>query len=88
MANNSERIYTVFIRNWWKRNPAFPRGLEPDPLARKTTLRRGLTEEEARQYCNEWNATHEPGRLSRKAEFTSRQGGNDERINDDEIRPL
>lgn len=70
-ADDNPRIYTVFVRNWWKRNPAWPNGLEPDPTARKTTIRRGLTYAEARQLCAEWNSTHRPGRLSRKAEFTS-----------------
>lgn len=61
--------YRVFVRNWWKRNPAWPKGLEPDGGARKTTLARGLTFEEARERCREYNGTHDPGPLSRKAEF-------------------
>lgn len=63
--------YKVFVRNWWKNNPAWPGGLEPHPTARKTTLRRGLTEEEALQFCKEYAQTHKPGRLSRKAEYTA-----------------
>ena len=63
--------YSVFIRNWWKENPSWPDGLEPDGTATKHYLERDIsTEEEARAIAKEYNATHEPGRLSRKAEFT------------------
>ena len=61
----------VFTRNWWKPNPSWPNGLEPAPTAHKKYLAYGLTEEEARAYCQEYNDTHDPGRLSRKAEFES-----------------
>lgn len=62
--------YRVFVRNWWKPNPAWPGGLEPDPGARKTTIARSVeTEEEARQLAKSYNSTRKPGRLSRKAEF-------------------
>ena len=70
--SDTPRIYIVFVRNWWKRNKAWPNGLEPDPGARKTTLRKGLTEAEAYQFCQEYNRTHAPGKLSRKAEYTAR----------------
>ena len=63
--------YRVFVRNWWKRNPNYPGGLEPCP-GRKTVIRRRVdTAEEARRICREYNDTHDPGRLSRKAEFES-----------------
>lgn len=62
--------YTVFVRSWWRHNPSWPNGLEPYP-GRKKILRRNLTESEARQMCREYNATHTPGRLSRKAEYES-----------------
>ena len=62
--------YKVFVRNWWKHNPSWPNGLEPDAGARKTTLRRGLTEEEALQLCRWYNENHKSGKLSRKAEYT------------------
>ena len=62
--------YRVFVRNWWKENPSWPNGLEPDPTANKHTLNsRVETEEEAREIAQEYNRTHKPGRLSRKAEF-------------------
>lgn len=74
--------YKVFVRNWWRKNPnwkpsLFNRrrtwqngGLIPDPGARKTTLRTGLTEAEAWQLCQDYEKTHAPGLLSRKAEYT------------------
>lgn len=58
----------VYHRTWWKENPAWPQGLEPC-AGRKTTIDRVETVEEAREICKEWNAEHDPGRLSRKAEF-------------------
>jgi hypothetical protein len=61
--------YRVFVRNWWKRNPAWPGNREPDAGARKTTIARGCTETEARRICAEYAKTHKPGLLSRKAEY-------------------
>jgi len=63
-------MFTVFVRNWWKNNPSWPNGLEPDPSARKTKLATFETQEECIRYCKEYNQTHKPGRLSRKAEYT------------------
>lgn len=62
--------YNVFVRNWWRNNPAWPDGREPC-AGKKRYLRRGVTEAEARQICREYNDTHKPGRLSRKAEYES-----------------
>ncbi len=64
-----EPLYNVFVRNWWKLNPAWPGGREPDPCARKHRIARGVTYTEARRLCEQYNTTHSPGRLSRKAEF-------------------
>ena len=61
--------YRVFVRNWWRRNPSWPQGLEPDPGARKTTLCKVATEEQARARCEAYAKTHKPGPLSRKAEY-------------------
>ncbi len=60
--------YRVFTRTWWRRNPDWPGGREPSP-GRKHTLAQRLTYEEARATCQRYNATHNPGPLSRKAEF-------------------
>ena len=72
------KMFTVFVRNWWKHAPGVVNvldpslnGLEPDPSARKTKLFVCETEEEARAYAMDYNKTHKPGRLSRKAEYTS-----------------
>lgn len=62
-------MYRVFIRNWWKENPSWPNGLEPESNADREELAEVETEEEAREIAQEYNRTHKPGRLSRKAEF-------------------
>jgi len=62
-------MYRVFVRNWWKRNKDWPGGLEPNPTARKTTIAKVKTEAEARDICRVYNANHDPGPLSRKAEY-------------------
>lgn len=62
--------YKVFVRNWWRYNPSWPNCLEPH-LGRKTTLGYCYTEEEAQRRCEQYNSTHKPGKLSRKAEYTS-----------------
>jgi hypothetical protein len=60
--------YRVFTRTWWTRNPSWPGGREPG-AGRKFTLARVATEDEARARCREYNETHDPGFLSRKAEY-------------------
>lgn len=63
-------MYAVFVRNWWKYNPDWPNGLEPDGTANKRYIaRRVKSGEEARSICKQYNRTHKPGRLSRKAEY-------------------
>ena len=62
--------YKVFTRTWWKTNPEWPNGLEPC-IGRKYMLRLVNKEDEARDICQEYNKTHKPGRLSRKAEYQS-----------------
>lgn len=60
--------YRVFTRTWWTKNPKWPNGREPK-AGRKYTLGFVYTIEEARRWCRNWNETHDPGPLSRKAEF-------------------
>lgn len=60
--------FRVFVRNWWKLNPAWPGGLEPDPCAHKHTICYEDTEAAARDVARAYNANHKPGKLSRKAE--------------------
>lgn len=62
-------MYRVFTRTWWRRNPSWPGGREPG-AGRKTTIRRNVpTEADARASCRAWNDSHDPGPLSRKAEY-------------------
>ncbi len=56
----------VFVRNWYKRENG---QLVPNFRARKTTLALVETEEQARAMAQEYNRTHKPGPLSRKAEW-------------------
>lgn len=59
--------YNVFVRNWWTRTA---NGRTPG-AGRKRYLARGVSEDRARQLCQEYNESHNPGFLSRKAEFES-----------------
>lgn len=63
--------YEIFARNWWKENPSWPNGLEPDPRAEREYLGEAATEEEAQALCRSYNRENPPGSLSRKAEYTS-----------------
>lgn len=69
MKTGTAVSYRVFVRNWWRDDFTAPNGRVPDPGARKTTLARGCTEEEARAICQRYAETHKPGPLSRKAEY-------------------
>ena len=60
--------FRVFVRSWWRDNPEWPNGLEPH-AGRKTTICWFMTEESARAAAQAYNATHNPGRYSRKAEI-------------------
>jgi len=66
--HETDRRCDVFVRNWWRNNPTYPDGLEPC-AGRKTYIRRNVGETDARATCKTYNATHAPGRLSRKAEY-------------------
>ena len=62
-------MYHVFTRTWWVRNPKWPQGKEPG-IGRKHTLARNVkTGSEAQAICRQYNGTHKPGFLSRKAEY-------------------
>lgn len=60
--------YRIFTRTWWCSNKDWPNGLEPH-AGKQRTIGQAETEAEAVDLCQEWNATHDPGRFSRKAEF-------------------
>ena len=63
--------YRVFHRTWWARNPEWPDGREPCPGKKHFFGRTDIyiSEAEARQVCKAWNASHDPGFLSDKAEY-------------------
>ncbi len=65
-----DNYFNVFVRNWWKRNAAWPGGREPE-AGKRTYLRKHVTEADARAIATQYNSTHEPGFLSRKAEWDS-----------------
>lgn len=67
--------YRCFTRTWWTPNPSWPDGREPGAGPKNyRRMPRGLTYEEAQRFCREWNATHDPGKLSLKAEFEEEGG--------------
>ena len=66
-------MFTCKVRTWWIDNPSWPNGLEPgatpwDKCRPRATFE---TEQEARKWCDEYNGTHNPGRYSKKAEYSS-----------------
>ena len=63
-----DQYYNVFVRNWWTRTASG--GREPG-AGRKTYLRKHVTYADARAICKNYNDNHDPGFLSRKAEFES-----------------
>ena len=67
MSDNPHTYY-CFTRTWWINNPTWPNGLEPC-AGQRHTVATNLTQQEALDFCRQWNATHKPGRLSRKCEF-------------------
>lgn len=64
----STTYYNVFVRDWWQPNPAWPDGREPG-AGPKTYLLKHVVYEDARERCKEYNDSHDPGPMSRKAEF-------------------
>jgi hypothetical protein len=72
MNDTDTTTYRVFVRDWWKEAtmPGWPNNLEPGPGMKSYQGHpTGLTISAARRYCKRWNATHDAGRYSRKAEF-------------------
>jgi hypothetical protein len=68
MQTGTAETYKVFTRTWWAKDPAYPGGRRPCP-GRKTTLANRCTLDEARRIAKQYNDTHNPGPLSRKAEI-------------------
>ena len=65
-----DEYFDVFHRTWWQPNPAWPGGKEPGAGTRHY-IERHVTRRDALKLCKEYNATHDPGFLSDKAEFES-----------------
>lgn len=67
-----QALHRCFTRTFWKEaaSPGWPNNREPH-LGEKdyTNHPDNLTEDEARAYCKQWNATHDQGPYSLKAEF-------------------
>jgi hypothetical protein len=62
------QLYDVFHRTWWIENPDYPDGREPG-AGEKHYLKYGVSEDEARRTCAQYNKTNDPGPLSDKAEY-------------------
>lgn len=60
------KTYNVFVRDWWRMENG---RRVPYPGAPRRYLARGVSESIARQICAEYRAAHDPGPLSRKAEY-------------------
>ncbi len=64
---NYPDAYEVFVRDWWRYDE---RGnLVPYPGAPEALLGYAEDEEQARAACRQHNDMHDPGELSRKAEY-------------------
>ena len=61
-----QTYYDVFHRTWWQPGP---NGGRVPGAGTRHYIQRHVTEDDARELCREYNATHEPGFLSDKAEF-------------------
>jgi hypothetical protein len=61
-----DKRYDVFHRTWWRRGE---HGGRVPGAGKRTYIARGLSYDLARQVAKEYNDTHAPGPLSRKAEF-------------------
>ena len=67
----ADKGFYVFVRNWWR----WEDGVRvPHPGAPETVLHQFVpTEEKARTLARAYNATHDEGPLSRKAEIGGRR---------------
>ena len=55
--------YVIFHRRWWKANPSWPDGLEPE-ASRPRIIREVVGDiETARAACREWQAVNPPGEI-------------------------
>lgn len=63
--------YRIFTRTWWHYEERDGRQVRvPGSEGQEHTLhKRVSTEKEAQAICRAWNIAHDPGPLSRKAEY-------------------
>lgn len=64
-GSKMEKYYNVFHRTWWSMED----GKRVARPGKKTYIEKHVTYGDARELCSQYNSTHEPGELSRKAEF-------------------
>jgi hypothetical protein len=68
-----DKRYDVFHRTWWRwqrvRQPAIAQFKRVPGVGKRTYIARGLSYDLALEVAKEYNDTHEPGELSRKAEL-------------------
>lgn len=73
MKRGTAETYSVFVRDWWrpaeKHDGNWPNNRVPFAGAPKEYIAEGCTISEAREIAQEYNDSHEPGPMSRKAEF-------------------
>ncbi len=60
--------YDVFVRDWCIPNPRWPDGREPH-AGDKEYIARNVSWSTDREICADYNESHDPGPMSRKAEF-------------------
>jgi hypothetical protein len=65
---NDARLYDIFHRKQFRINPEYPNGLEPH-FGDKVYITQVQGYLAARDFCREWNATHQAGPLNDRAEF-------------------
>ena len=64
-----ETRYDVFVRDWWRIDEHGQKVPGPGEMQ---YLARNVTYDVACAMCKDWNDRHDPGPLSRMAEFISR----------------
>ena len=59
-------MYRCFTRDWWIDNFSgeWPNNLEPFAAGEQITRAKFETEQEAREFAQNWNKTHDAGRYS------------------------
>ncbi len=73
-------VFDCFQRTLWNENSYWPKGLEPHAGRKNFFFRNEIgsethavfTDEEAVDFCRQWNDTHDAGRYSCKAEYQIR----------------